>query len=213
MNNKKILSTVTLLLLIFGWGITLPQASANTLSVASAQELVKQTSEHLMATLKVQKSELEAHPERIYPVVKDIVLPHFDFRRMAQFVLGKYWRPATGKQRQRFVDEFRALLVRTYSTALLKYSHEKIRYLPVHGPTEASDTVVRVEILQANGGPAVPMSLHLYNKGGAWKVFDVKIDGVSLITNYRASFASQVRTGGLNQLIEKLAEKNGKTGV
>jgi phospholipid transport system substrate-binding protein len=213
MNSKKKLSIVTLLLLIGGWGLALPLASANTLSTASAQDLVKQTSKHLMQTLKIRKIELEEHPERIYPLVKDIVLPHFDFWRMAQLALGKYWREATVDQRQRFADEFRALLVRTYSIVLLKYSHGKIHYLPVYGPDEASDTVVRVEALQANGGPSVPMSLRLYNKNGVWKVFDVKIDGVSLVTNYRANFASEVRRGGLDQLIEKLAWKNNKIGT
>jgi phospholipid transport system substrate-binding protein len=213
MNNKKKLSIATLLLLVIGWGFALPLSSANTLSTASAQDLVKQTSEHLMQTLKIQRNELEEHPERIYPLVKDIVLPHFDFWRMAQLALGKYWRQATVEQRQRFADEFRALLVRTYSIALLKYSHEKIHYLPVHGPAEADNTVVQLEALQANGGPSVPMSLRLYNKNGVWKVFDVKIDGVSLVTNYRANFAGEVRSGGLNQLIEKLAKKNNKIGA
>src|SRR5699024_2935986 len=201
MNNTKNFSIVAWLLLISGWGFALPPVVANTLSTASAQDLVRQTSEHLMQTLKTQKNELETHPDRIYPLVKDIVLPHFDFKRMAQLVLGKYWRQATIEQRQRFANEFRVLLVRTYSTALLKYSHEKIRYLPMHGPAKANNTVVRIEALQANGGPSVPMSLHLYDKNGAWKIFDVKIDGVSLVTNYRANFAGEVRNGGLNQLI------------
>lgn len=213
MNNTKKFSIVAWLLLISGWGFVLPPVVANTLSTASAQDLVRQTSEHLMQTLKTQKNELETHPDRIYPLVKDIVLPHFDFKRMAQLVLGKYWRQATIEQRQRFANEFRVLLVRTYSTALLKYSHEKIRYLPMHGPAKANNTVVRIEALQANGGPSVPMSLHLYDKNGAWKIFDVKIDGVSLVTNYRANFAGEVRNGGLDQLIEKLAKKNSKIGT
>lgn len=213
MNNTKKFSIVTWLLLISGWGFALPPVVANMLSTASAQDLVRQTSEHLMQTLKAQKNELETHPDRIYPLVKDIVLPHFDFKRMAQLVLGKYWRQATIDQRQRFANEFRVLLVRTYSTALLKYSHEKIRYLPMHGPTEANNTVVRIEALQANGGPSVPMNLHLYDKNGAWKIFDIKIDGISLVTNYRANFAGEVRSGGLDQLIEKLAKKNSKIGT
>ncbi|MGR6035091.1 MAG: MlaC/ttg2D family ABC transporter substrate-binding protein [Candidatus Nitrosoglobus sp.] len=213
MNNKKKSCSIILMLLIIGWGFAFPLVSANTLSTASAQDLVRQTSEHLMRTLKIQKDELEGHPERIYSLVKDIVLPHFDFWRMAQLALGRYWRQATAEQRQRFADEFRALLVRTYSIALLRYSHDRLHYLPVYGPAEANNTVVQLEALQANGGPSVPISLRLYNKNGAWKVFDVEIDGVSLVTNYRANFAGEVRSGGLNQLIEKLAKKNNKIGA
>lgn len=85
--------------------------------------------------------------------------------------------------------------------------------MPVYGPAEANNTVVQLEALQANGGPSVPISLRLYNKNGAWKVFDAEIDGVSLVTNYRANFAGEVRSGGLNQLIEKLAKKNNKIGA
>jgi phospholipid transport system substrate-binding protein len=211
--NKLSLKEITLLLVLGVGGIALPLTAAEALSTATAQALVQETSEHMLQTLRKQQKELERNPERIYPLVKDIVLPHFDFQRMAQLALGKHWRQATLEQRQRFVDEFRMLLVRTYSTALLKYANEKIHYLPVRGSSEANDTTIGMEIHQRDGSPPVPMSLRLYERQGAWKVFDVKVDGISLVANYRTSFANEIRKGGIDTLIDTLARKNNKVGA
>lgn len=213
MNYKRKLYSTILILMTIGWGVRPLSVSADGLSTASAQDLVRQTSDRLLKTVKAHKKELNDHPDRIYSIVENIVVPHFDFWRVAQLALGKYWRQATAEQRQRFTDEFRVLIVRTYSVALLKYSDEKIRYLPVHGPAEANDTIVRLEIQASSGNAPVPMNLYLHNKNGAWKIFNVTVDGVGLVTNYRADFASQIRNGGLDQLIEKLAEKNKKAGT
>ncbi|BAW80982.1 toluene tolerance protein [Candidatus Nitrosoglobus terrae] len=187
--------------------------SADGLSTASAQDLVRQTSDRLLKTVKAHQKELDDHPDRIYSIVENIVVPHFDFWRVAQLALGKYWRQATLEQRQRFTNEFRVLIVRTYSVALLKYSEQKVHYLPIRGSAEANDTIVRLEIQPGEGSPSILMNVHLYNKNGSWKIFNVAVDGVSLVTNYRADFASQIRNGGLDQLIEKLAEKNKKAGA
>lgn len=132
-----------LVLTIFGFGSSFVQA--DPLPTASAQQLVEETSGRLLQTLREKREELESHPDQIYDLVKEILVPHFDFQRISRLVLGKYWRQATAEQRQRFVAEFRTLLVRTYSTALLKYSHEKINYLPLRGPKEAERIPVRME--------------------------------------------------------------------
>ncbi|QBQ54135.1 MlaC/ttg2D family ABC transporter substrate-binding protein [Nitrosococcus wardiae] len=202
---------VALILTVLGASISPIQA--DPLPTASAQQLVEETSERMLQTLRNKREELEEHPERIYDLVKEILLPHFDFQRIARLALGRHWRQANEEQRQRFVGEFRTLLVRTYSTALLKYSDEKINYLPLRGPKEAENILVRMEIEQARGGPPISMEVDLYEKGENWKVYDVKIDGVSLVTNYRTNFASEIRQGGLDQLIEKLEKKNQKAGA
>jgi phospholipid transport system substrate-binding protein len=183
---------------------------ADSLPTALAQELVKETSEQMLQTLREKREDLEKHPKRIYSLVKEILLPHFDFQRIAQLALGRYWRQATEGQQRRFVDEFRTLLVRTYSTALLKYSDEKINYLPLRGPETAEEILIRMEIEQARGGSPISVDVNLYTKEKDWKVYDIKIGGISLVTNHRTNFASEIRHGGLDQLIDKLEEKNGK---
>ncbi|ADJ27276.1 MlaC/ttg2D family ABC transporter substrate-binding protein [Nitrosococcus watsonii] len=199
-----------LILTIFGFNSSFIQA--DPLPTASAQQLVEKTSERMLQTLREKREELEAHPEQIYDLVKEILVPHFDFQRISRLVLGKYWRQASVEQQQRFVDEFQTLLVRTYSTALLKYSDEKINYLPLRGPKEAEKIPVRMEIEQARGGSPISMEVDLYEKEKSWKVYNIRIGGVSLVTNHRTNFANEIRHGGLDQLIDKLKEKNQKTG-
>jgi phospholipid transport system substrate-binding protein len=190
-----------------------PLVQADPLPTTLAQELVKETSERMLQTLREKRADLEGHPKRIYSLVKEILLPHFDFRRIAQLALGRYWRQATAKQQRRFIEEFRTLLVRTYSTALLKYSDEKINYLPLRGPEEAEEILIRMEIQQARGGSPISVDVNLYAKEKSWKVYDIKIGGISLVTNHRTNFASEIRRGGLDRLIDKLEEKNSKVDV
>lgn len=174
----------------------------------SAHELVRMTAEQVQQILQQRHAELEQKPGLIYGVVEEYVLPHFDFVRMSQLVLGKNWRTATPEERQQFVEEFRLLLVRTYATAMLKYSDQKIVYLPFRGKPGEGEVVVQTEIAQP-GGPPIPIDYSLYRKGDAWKVFDVKIDNVSLVVNYRGTFAGEIRNGGsVGALIGKLRERN-----
>ena len=172
-----------------------------------ALDLVRDTSAEVQKVLQLRHAELERKPGLIYGVVEEYILPHFDFERMSQLVLGKNWRSATPEERQQFVEEFRLLLVRTYATAMLKYSDQKINFLPARGKAGEGDAVVQTEVEQA-GGPPIPIDYSLYRKGDAWKVFDVKIDNVSLVVNYRGTFASEIRSGGLAALIGKLHERN-----
>ena len=111
------------------------------------------------------------------------------------------------EQREEFINEFRMLLIRTYSTALLEYSNQTIDYLPVRAAPEATDVTVRTQIKRADG-PSIPISYDLYNNDGHWFVYDVTIDHVSLVSNYRSSFASQMRRRGFDALISQLQSRN-----
>lgn len=174
------------------------------------QAQVKQASDKMLAALAEHKTELEANPDKIYELVEDILMPHFDFEKMSKLALGKNWRSADDEQQARFVDEFRLLLIRTYSTAMLEYTDEEIRFLPFRDDLSRKRVSVPMEVVQP-AGPSIPMALSLYqNKGGDWKVYDVKIDGISLVTNYRSSFDNEIRKGGMDKLIEDLAERNAK---
>ncbi|MCX4187955.1 MlaC/ttg2D family ABC transporter substrate-binding protein [Methylophaga sp. OBS4] len=174
------------------------------------QALVKMASDDMLLALKEHKAELEANPDKIFRLVEDILIPHFDFEKMSKLALGKNWRQADADQRVRFVEEFRLLLVRTYATAMLEYTDEEIRLLPFRDDLSKKRVTVPMEVVQPSG-PAIPMALSLYqNKENAWKVYDVKIDGISLVTNYRSSFATEIRNDGMDKLIENLAKRNEK---
>ena len=171
------------------------------------REVVIQTIERTRILLNAERAQIEQRPGRIYGLVEDIVVPHFDFARIARWVLGKYWWHATAAQRERFTREFREHLVRIYAIALLDYAKQDINYLALHAGAKDTQVLVRTEVNQV-GGPPIPMHYAMYLQGDAWKVYDVRIDGVSLVTNYRSGFSSHIRRAGLDQLIEELAVRN-----
>ncbi|MEK7321593.1 MAG: ABC transporter substrate-binding protein [Pseudomonadota bacterium] len=182
-------------------------AGGIALAATSPQELVQRTADQMLAKLKTEKQVIDQHPERIYELVNQIVLPHFDFERMSSWVLGKYWRAATPAQKQQFMDQFRTLLVRTYAKSLSEYTDNKISYLPMRPSPQENQVKVRTEVDQPGGFP-IPIDYELYRKGDDWKVIDVTIDGVSLVNNYRSTFATQIRQDGLDKLITVLSERN-----
>lgn len=174
---------------------------------ADPQDVVRQASAQVLTELERQGAELTGNPQRLYALVDTVLLRHMDFPRMARWALGKHWKTATPEQQARFVDEFRHLLVRTYATALAGYSGQRIEFLPQRSGAKPGEAVVRAEIRQA-GGPVIPVQFSLYLKNGEWKAYDVTIDGISMVANYRASFAAEVRNGGLEALITALAARN-----
>ena len=200
---KHYLSFIPLFVLLV-WAI--PAQSSQ-----SPVELVRETSTQMMMTLKSEKTAIEQEPARLYGLVADIVLPHFDFELMGRWTLGKYWRSADPQQRKEFVDEFSHLLVRTYGNALADYADAEIVYLPLNMKEGESRVKVRSEISQANNNP-VHIVYSLHRTPGGWKVYDVAVEGVSLVTNYRNTFASKIREDGLDQLISQIARINNEAG-
>lgn len=184
--------------------------AAATPSWASAppDELVRKTTEEILALIKVNREVYAKDLSKLYKMADEKVLPHFDFARMAQWVLGINWRSATPEQRTGFIREFRDLLVRTYATALLSYKDQKIIYLPLAGKPGDTDVMVRTEVKQTSGGPNIPIHYSFYKKNDDWKVYDVSIEGVSLVTNYRSVYASKIRDGGMDALIASIAQSN-----
>ena len=173
----------------------------------SPEELVRQTTDRMLALLNKNRSTIEADRSSLYGFVDEVVLPHFDFNRMAQWVLGKYWRTASKEQRQRFVEQFRNLLVRTYGTLLLDYSGQTIDYLPTRAGAEGDVANVRTQIIDKDG-TRVQVDYALYRRDAGWKVYDVRVNGISLVSNYRNTFGSKVRQDGIDSLIDDLAQRN-----
>lgn len=169
--------------------------------------LVKQTATEVLDIIKKDKDIQAGDMNKIVDLAEDKIFPHFDFVRMSRMVLGKYWNKATPDQRDKFVAQFRALLIRTYASALSKYRNQTIDYKPLR--TQPGDTDVTVKtVIQQGSGPALPVDYSLIKNDDGWKVYDVVIEGVSLVTNYRGQFSTEVRQSGMDALIQRLAEKN-----
>jgi phospholipid transport system substrate-binding protein len=195
--------------LLFGVALNAAVAIAGN---SDPEALVRETSDRMLVVLKEQHAVIKSEPNRLYELVDDIVLPHFDFERMARWVLGKHWRQAAPDQRERFVNEFRTLLVRTYGTALLDYTDLKINFLPLRKSANSEDVTVRTEVIQPGGQP-IPINYSMFHHEDGWKVYDVSIDGISLVSNYRTDFSNQINTAGLDALIQKLVERNAQGGA
>lgn len=205
MKMTKLIPIFMVIVGVFG-GMTLMNSAV---AQADPQVIVKAATENMQAALRENKADLDADRNKVYPLIEQHVLPIFDFRKMSQLALGKNWRKASEAQKAQFVEEFRLLLVRTYSTAMLEYAKDEIRFLPFKGDLTKKKAVVLTEVVTAGG--AVPMSLSLFqNKTAEWKVYNIKIDGISLVTNYRTSFNTEVRQHGLDKLIADLASRNAK---
>jgi phospholipid transport system substrate-binding protein len=177
---------------------------------ATPDVLVRETTEQILVVLRENNAKYQKDRTALYAMVDERVLPHFDFRKMAQWVLGLSWRQASEAQRAQFTEEFRKLLVRTYATALLKYTDQTIIFLPYTGKPDDRIVVVKTEIKQAGGGANIPLYYTFYNARPGWKVFDLTVEGVSLVTNYRKVYGERLQTESLDSLIASLAETNRK---
>ncbi|VAX08644.1 Phospholipid ABC transporter shuttle protein MlaC [hydrothermal vent metagenome] len=178
-------------------------------AVQAPLKLVQETSDKVLEKVVNRKDELNEYPGKIVALVNDIVAPQFDFVRMSRLVLGKYWRRASKGQQGDFIEQFRTLLVRTYAIALLNYSGQAIVYLPMHEHEGATEVTVNTEV-RDGGAPPIPISYRLYLKDGGWQVYDVVIDNISLVSNYRTGFSNKIRRKGMDSLIAQLKKKNSK---
>ncbi len=170
-------------------------------------DIVRTTTDDVLARITADKETLRADPGKMFNLVSEVIFPHFDFAIMSQWVLGEHWNSADETSRQAFVDQFRKLLVRTYATALLEFSDQAITYPDVQQKGGANTALVKQEISQEGSAP-MPVVYRLHNKSGEWKVFDVSVDGVSLVKTYRASFGAMIKDGSLAALIDSLSAKN-----
>ncbi|MDP3125536.1 MAG: ABC transporter substrate-binding protein [Thiobacillus sp.] len=169
--------------------------------------LARTTTQEVLAILKQDKEALNSNQSKVHELVEAKILPNFDFNRMTQLAVGKHWPRATAKQKQSLVAEFRNLLVRTYSSSLTAFSNQTVDFKPMVIKPDDTDVTVRSEIRQPGGQP-IPINYNMYKTAFGWKVYDVVIDGVSLVTNYRASFSSTIRQNGIDGLISTLAAQS-----
>lgn len=176
-------------------------------SELSPDILAKNTTQEVLAILKADKDIQSGNVKKAYELVEAKVLPHFDFNRMTQLAVGKHWNSASPQQKQALVKEFRSLLVRTYATSLTEFSNQTVEFKPLNMRPEDAQVTVKTEINQPGGKP-IPIDYEMYKTSFGWKVFDVAIDGVSLVINYRSSFANTIRQSGIDGLIAMLEAKS-----
>jgi phospholipid transport system substrate-binding protein len=187
--------------------LSLLSGSAAVAAETPPDVLVKKTSEEVLTILRQDKEIQSGSQKKILELVETKVLPHFDFNRMTMLAVGKYWPRATPTQQQALTNEFRTLLVRTYSNSLTAYKDQVIEYKPLKMQPGDTEAVVKVVVNQPGGQP-VPIDYSLEKTAGGWKVYDVVVDNVSLVTNYRSSFGQEIRDRGIDGLIKTLADKN-----
>lgn len=188
---------------------TIPVSYADMLA---PDVLVKNTATEVLEIIKKDKDIQAGDNKKIVALTEEKIVPHFDFERMSRLVLGKEWKSASKDQQERFTMEFRNLLVRTYSVALAKYRNQTIDYKPFKMAPGDDDVVVKTQILQPGGQP-IPIDYALEKGSTEWKVYDVKIDGISLVTNYKGQFSNELKQGSMDALIQKLVDKNHSNAV
>ncbi|MBA4741321.1 MAG: ABC transporter substrate-binding protein [Azoarcus sp.] len=190
------------LLLVLCFALVSPFATASV-PTDKPDELVRALTDEVLEILRTDEQLKNGDTDRAVELIEETVLPHFDFPRMTMLAVGRDWRDATAAQRERLIDAFYDMLVRTYSNALTEYSDQKVHFRPLR--MSPDDRTVRVQTqIEQSGGQPVAVDYVLERQDDGWKVFDVVIAGVSLVTNYRSTFAQEIRAGGIDGLIRAL---------
>ena len=164
-----------------------------TVSAAEAPDLfVKKIADEVFEILKTDKDLKAGNKEKAYKITEEKILPYFDFDRISKLVLGKAWPAASKEEQEAFKKEFRLMIIKTYGSALLKFKDQTLNYKPTRFQPSDEEVLVRTEILQS-GAPPLPIDYMLEKDGSSWRVFDIIIEGVSLVTNYRGQFGNEIK--------------------
>jgi phospholipid transport system substrate-binding protein len=184
--------------------LALPAAAQET----SPDALIKTVTNEVLDIVRKDKEIQSGNTKKAIELIEGKVLPHFSFTRMTQLALARDWRQANAVQQKVLTDEFRMLMVRTYSKALTEYKNQSIDFKPYTGKAGETDARVRTEIKQSGAGKNIELDYYLEKTPGGWKVYDIEVGGISLVTNYRDSFAAEIRNNGIDGLVKSLQAKN-----
>lgn len=197
----------SLLLVLTVFGLNQGQVNAGEMP----DVIVKNATEEILGILRKNHSIYKKDTAALYKMVHEQIVPYFDFNTMSKLVLGRNWRTANSDQRERFTHAFRDLLIRTYATAILRYTNEKIVYLPFRAKPTDKKVIVKTKVVSKSGAPDVQLNYSFFNKNDTWKVFDVSIEGISLINNYRSVYREKVKKQGLESVIKMIEQDPGQT--
>jgi phospholipid transport system substrate-binding protein len=190
---------------VFGVALTLLAASALRAETAP-DALIERVSGEVIEAVKADKAIQAGDLKRINALVDEKVMPHVNFQRMTSLAMGRYWRQATPEQKQRLQEEFKTLLVRTYSGALTQVKDQTVQLKPMRNRPGDTEVIVRTEV--RGGGEPIQLDYRLEKAGDTWRIYDVNVLGVWLVEQYRSSFAQEIGAKGIDGLIASLAEKN-----
>jgi len=184
-------------------------SGCEALAMQSPEAVVASTSQRLIDALKENRASLKDDPKIIYGLIDSIVVPHFDVDYVVRLVLGKYWREASSDQQQRFTRAFRVMAMNLYAKALLEYSGEKVTVVPVSGERlgGTSTLMVHSQVSTAGSRP-IDVQYRMHKDGNEWKVIDFSVENVSLVLNYKHTFAEIIQSKGLDALIDSIETKN-----
>ena len=192
------------------FAVCLIVAAAGTAAAAqkpAPDVLVKNITDEVISIIKQDQDIRAGNQKKLNELVEAKVLPHFDFRRMTALAVGRHWHKASAEQKDMLSSEFRTLLVRTYSSALSTYKNQAIEFKPLRAAAEATEVTVQTQVRQPGTAP-IGIDYSMENISGSWKVYDIVVGGVSLVTNYRETFNAEIRDSGVDGLIKSLASKN-----
>ena len=199
---KKVL--VFFLALLVGQFIFVEAAGAQELK---PDELVKKVTEDVLAAVKSDKQLAAGDKQKALKLAEEKVLPHIDFQEATRLAVGKSWSQATPEQKQKLVDEFRRMLVRTYSSAIQAYEGQTMKVQPLRMKPDDTDVTVHNQYVRAGGKP-VQIDYQMRKTDNGWKIYDIVVEGVSLVLTYRSEFDAVVKQQGIDGLIKRLADKN-----
>jgi phospholipid transport system substrate-binding protein len=178
----------------------------------SAQEapdaLVKRISQEVLDSARSDKDIQSGNQKRVLDLVEEKIIPHVDFQRMTALAAGRFWRDASPEQQKRLTEEFRTLLVYTYSGAITQIRDQKLEFRPMRAAPTDTDVEVRSQVVQPRGGDPIQLNYRLVKNGNNWKIYDVNVLGAWLVETYKGNFASEISKGGVDGLIKTLADKN-----
>ena len=200
MSMQRMIPWFAALALALGAGLAQAQAGK------APDALIKEVSTDVLAAVRADTSIKQGDVQKVIALVDAKVMPHIDFQRMTASAVGRHWRQATPEQQKRLQEEFKVLLVRTYSGALAQVQDQTVELKPMRGAATDPEVVVKTEI-KGRGDP-VQLDYRLAQTAGAWKIYDVNVLGVWLVENYRNSFSQEIGAGGIDGLIAKLAARN-----
>ena len=176
------------------------------------EQLVQKITDEVLASIKSDKQLAAGDKQKALKLAEEKVLPYIDFEHATRLAVGRSWSQATPEQKQHLVTEFRNMLVRTYSNAISAYEGQTLKVLPSRGKPEPEEAVVRTQFIRAGGQP-LPIEFHMRQTDKTWKVYDIVVEGVSLVMTYRSEFDAVVKQEGIDGLIKRLAQKNTPASV
>ncbi len=203
MMMKKVLSFFLWLLLV------VPAVNTAAAAAEPPDKLIERLSNEILDRIRADAALQAGDRKKLDDLVDNTVMPHVDFRRMTALSVGRNWRAATPEQQKQLMDEFRALLIRTYAGALSSVADQKVRMRPLRANPQDTDVIVRSEVVQPRGEP-IQLDYRMAKAADGWKIYDVNVLGVWLVETYRTQFAQEVSAGGIEGLIRSLSEKNKK---